>query len=223
MNARSDARVDEIRAQPQAQPAYDRRLETVLDSAEAVFARDGFHAASMRDIAQAVGISIAGLYYYLSSKHEALYFVCDRVFERIEAAAHELDLIGDATHRLKNFVRAHLHYMIDHRDAYRVLLRDMEALQGDFRKRVHERRRRYFALASALVDELANNDARVSPRLAAGALFGMLNWAPTWYQSELDGDVDALADKILALFLHGYSPASGRSYAARYVTELNVS
>jgi AcrR family transcriptional regulator len=221
MNARSDARVDEIRAQPQ--PAYDRRLEAVLDSAEAVFAREGFHAASMRDIAQAAGISIAGLYYYLPSKHEALYFVCDRVFERIEAAARQLGGTGDAGERLRTFVRAHLRYMIDHRDAYRVLLRDMEALQGDFRKRVHERRRRYFALASALVDQLADRDVRVSPRLAAGVLFGMLNWAPTWYQPELDGDVDALADNILALFLRGYSPAPGDSQASRDLAELNVS
>jgi AcrR family transcriptional regulator len=185
------------------QHAYDRRCEDVLDTAEALFAEKGFHAASMRDIARAAGVSVAGLYYYLPSKQTALYLVCDRIFDRLEAAARDMPSSGDPARRLKTFVRDHLRHMIEKPHAYRVLLHDMNALEGDFREKLRARRRHYFSLASDLVDRLETKNALVSPRLAAAALFGMLNWAPTWYQRELDGNSDDLADSMLALFLRG--------------------
>jgi AcrR family transcriptional regulator len=163
----------------------------------------------MRDVARAVGVSVAGLYYYLPSKQEALYLVCNRVFDRLEAAARELPSSGDPKRRLEAFVRDHLRQIIENRDAYRVLIHDMKALEGDLRERLRARRRRYFSLASDLVGALEAKSAVVSPRLAAAALFGMLNWTPTWYQREIDGDSDELADRMLALFLRGISEPAG--------------
>lgn len=190
------------------QDPHDRhghRLEEALDSAEALFSEKGFHAASMRDIAHAAKFSVAGLYYYLPSKQDALYLVCNRIFDRLIAATHESPSIDDPNSGLRTFVREHLRYMIQHRRAYRVLLRDMEALQGEFREKLHTRRRRYFSRVSDVVNRLKGKDRLVSARLATAVLFGMLNWAPTWYQRELDGGVDELSDKMLALFLRGIS------------------
>jgi AcrR family transcriptional regulator len=189
----------------QQQHAYDRRFEDALDSAEVLFAEKGFHAASMRDIARAAGVSVAGLYYYLPSKQATLYLVCNRVFDRLEAAARAVSPTGDPRRGLETFVRNHLRYMIENRHAYRVLLHDMKALEGDFREKLRARRRRYFSLLSDLVGRLQTKGASVSARLAAAALFGMLNWAPTWYRRELDGGADELADRLLALFLRGFS------------------
>ncbi len=199
----------------QQQHVYDRRFEDGLNNAEALFAERGFHAASMRDIARAARISVAGLYYYLPSKQAALYFVCNRVFDRLEAAARELPSCGDPRRRLETFVRGHLRHMIENRDAYRVLLHDMKALEGDLRSKLRVRRRHYFSLASDLVSRLETKNEVVPPRLAVAALFGMLNWAPMWYQRELDGDSDDLADNMLALFLRGISEPAPSAEEAR--------
>ncbi len=185
------------------QPAYDRRFEDALDIAEALFAEKGFHAASMRDIASAAGVSVAGLYYYLPSKQTALYLVCNRTFDDLDAVTRESGSIREPRRALYTFVRGHLRYMVDNHRAYRVLLRDMEAAEGEFREKLRARRRRYFSVASDLVSRVEPKSGLVSSRVAAGALFGMLNWAPMWYQSELDGDVDDLAGKMVALFLGG--------------------
>ncbi|HUZ48674.1 MAG TPA: TetR/AcrR family transcriptional regulator [Candidatus Dormibacteraeota bacterium] len=185
--------------------SYDRRFEDILDSTEDLFAEKGFHATSMRDIAHAADMSIAGLYYYLPSKQAALFFVCTRIFDRLDAAADELRDIADPEERLRTFVRTHLAYMLRNEDAYRVLLHDMDALDGEYGDRMRLRKRRYFSLAADLVSRLDVNPAFISPRIAAGALFGMLNWAPTWYRRGLDGDIGTVADNILALFLGGIS------------------
>jgi len=194
---------------------YDRRIQDVLDAAESLFALNGFHATSMRDIAAAAGISVAGLYYYLPSKQSALYLVCSRIFDRLDASAAEISTIPGPQERLLAFVREHLGYMLRNHAAYRVLLHDMDAVDEEFGDRLRDRKRRYFNIASDLISALSGSYAIVSPRLAAGALFGMLNWAPSWYRRGLDGDIDALAAKILTLFLGGISappsPAGARS------------
>ena len=188
--------------------SYDRRFEDILDSTEVLFAEKGFHATSMRDIAHAAGISIAGLYYYLPSKQAALSLVCTRTFDRLDAAAHDLHAIVDPDQRLHAFVRKHLGYMLRNDAAYRVLLHDMDALCGEYGDRLRFRKRRYFSLVSDLLSRLEVNLAFISTRIAAGALFGMLNWAPAWYRRDLDGDIDTVADKMLALFLGGISASA---------------
>jgi len=183
--------------------AYDQRYEDILDSAESLFAAQGFHATSMRDIARAACISVAGLYYYLPSKQQALSLICERIFDRLEAGTAESARLPDPHERLAAFVRAHLRYLLTNNRSYRVLLHDMQALDRETNSNARLRRRRYF---QSLVDLLAevDRDAGGNARMAAGALFGMLNWAPTWYRAERDGDVDATADRITDLFMHGF-------------------
>jgi hypothetical protein len=51
---------------------YEERFETILKSAAAIFAQRGYARASIRDVAKAAGISVAGLYYYCRSKEVAV-------------------------------------------------------------------------------------------------------------------------------------------------------
>ncbi|MHC4447939.1 MAG: helix-turn-helix domain-containing protein, partial [Planctomycetota bacterium] len=48
--------------------SYDERVNRILEAATAVIARDGYRKASMRAIAKAAGVSLAGLYHYFDSK-----------------------------------------------------------------------------------------------------------------------------------------------------------
>jgi AcrR family transcriptional regulator len=45
---------------------YDQKLEHVVRRATAVFAEKGYHRTSVRDIARATGMNLAGLYYHLT-------------------------------------------------------------------------------------------------------------------------------------------------------------
>ena len=190
------------------QQDYLERLGEVLDSAETVFAEKGFHGASMRDVAKAADVSVAGLYYYLPGKQIALHLICERIFDDLEAGTLQLAAVDDPILRLETFVREHLRYIVDHHQAYRVLLHDLDVLQGSDRDKLHGRRRRYFSIAAKLIESVAETAGLASPRLAAATLFGMLNWAPMWYRPDLDGDVDELARNVLAIFLRGVAPSS---------------
>lgn len=189
---------------------FDLRLRAALDAAEAVFARSGYGGASMRDVASAAGMSIAGLYYYLPSKQRALELVCERAFGALLASLD--DAVAAATSpdaKLRAFVRGHLRFVIEHPEAFRVLLYGMDALEGHARNAILERRRRYFGRAADLVIAVAQaQPSAVSTRVATAALFGMMNWTPMWHHPDGDADVAAVADQMYELFLRGIAPSA---------------
>ena len=62
--------------------AIGERYEGILGAACDVIARRGFHQASIREIARAAGLSLAGLYHYVGGKDELLFLVLGRSLDR---------------------------------------------------------------------------------------------------------------------------------------------
>jgi AcrR family transcriptional regulator len=83
----------------------DRIYEAAID----LFAEKGFHGASVRDLAQAVGTEAASLYYHFPSKQDLLREVFDRfmgdILEMLRAACAGP---GTPTQRLADVVRRHV-------------------------------------------------------------------------------------------------------------------
>ena len=105
-------------------PAAQRR-EAILAAAEEVFARKGYHGASIDDVAQAAGISKALIYEHFASKRELHASLVDphasELFRRLPASA-EAGTAGRAA-----AARRHRHlpaFVEEHREAWRVLFRD---------------------------------------------------------------------------------------------------
>jgi AcrR family transcriptional regulator len=76
-------------ARPLPQRKSDRKLQLILERAAGVFARKGFEGASMRDLSRSTGISLAGLYHYVSSKQQLLHRIQMDAFSRILESLHE--------------------------------------------------------------------------------------------------------------------------------------
>ena len=184
--------------------AFESRLRTALDAAERVFAEKDYGDATMRDVAAAAGLSIAGLYYYLPSKQRALFLICERAFAALAAG---LDRALAASHdpqaQFRAFVRAHVGFIMGRPNAYRALLH-ADSLEGDERAIVFESRRRYFARVADLVIAVQQERrSSVSTHVATAALFGMMNWAPMWHHRGDAVDPVRIADEMATLFLHG--------------------
>src|SRR4051794_20707557 len=116
---------------PMAVPGPRRRMpaplrrEAILAAAEEVFARRGYHGASLDDIAQAAGISKALIYEHFTSKRELHASLVNahvkEIFRRLEANA-ETGTSGEQ--RLRGGIDAFLSFVEEHREAWRALFRD---------------------------------------------------------------------------------------------------
>src|SRR4029077_21045491 len=68
----------------------DERLDQFLSRAAKVFADQGYHSTTMRDLAAATGMSLAGMYYYVRGKEELLYRIQERCFTQVLAGAEQV-------------------------------------------------------------------------------------------------------------------------------------
>ena len=73
------------RGRPAAEDAADLR-DQILDEAEARFARQGYAATSLREIADTVDVNPAMVHYYFGSKQDLLRQVMERVLEPLGEA-----------------------------------------------------------------------------------------------------------------------------------------
>jgi len=191
-------------SRPEKTERYDQKLALILRASARVFARKGFHAASMRDISRETGISLAGLYYYFKTKDELLYLILadtfDRVIARLDASVDDHQGPG----RIRFFIENHLRYFVENLPQMKVASHESESLSGKYRRQVQAKKRLYFG---RLVNLLAAEAKRggPDPKVAALSLFGMVNWIYTWYEPRRDGkEIDQVVETMAAIFLRGY-------------------
>src|SRR4029453_5882788 len=85
----------------------DDTRERIIDAAQAIFARDGFAAAKMQEIADRVGIQRASLFYHFKNKEALFVAAHEQVFGRIERLFREsLAPGGDPQVQLERLTRA---------------------------------------------------------------------------------------------------------------------
>ena len=182
------------------------RYDTILDAALTEFARRGVHQASIRDIARAARLSLAGLYHYVGSKDELLFLVLDRSLDTLDAMTRAaLATAATPETRLLALVRAHLQFGFHHADALRVMNRDWELVDAAHRGDIVAKRRAYMERWLAVLRDL-DPHARSHRALfsAANVLLGMLNGIAVPAFLKGADEVRHLAAEVGALFLYGF-------------------
>jgi len=184
---------------------YDERLDHLLARAARVFADKGYHSTTMRDLAAASGMSLAGMYYYVRGKDDLLALIQERCFPRVlEGAEIAVAAASDPLERLQAFIRHHVTFFAQH-------MAEMKVLSHEPARGVSAIKRRYVDLLEALLKDAAPEEAAVDRSAAAYILFGMMNWSYNWYDPAGEIDSRRLADLIARIFLGGFVEARSPS------------
>jgi AcrR family transcriptional regulator len=186
--------------------AIEARFDGILGAARDVIARRGFHQASIREIAGASGLSLAGLYHYVGGKDELLVLVLDRSLDGLLAALETASRgARSAEARLHALVETHLAFASRDPQALKIINRDYELLAEPHRSEIAAKRQEYVHRALAVLREL-DHDRRPAEELysATNLLLGMLNGIATRPFVRPGGSVRALATEVASLFLHGF-------------------
>jgi len=210
MGFRTSVRTNNVPGQPDGETSkYDKKLADILVTATKVFAEEGYDRASIRKVAARAGISIAGLYYYTSSKEQLLFQIQDHAFSELIRQYREQSVeLLDPVDRLRLLIRNHLDRFLANMAELVVCSRELDRLVGEYRKHIEDKHREYFGLALDLFRELAEQRGkfRVDPRTAALAMFGSINWVHIWYRPETGPSAEQMADDLIRLYLKGVLP-----------------
>ena len=165
--------------------ADDDRAVDIYVHAARIFHEKGYDATSMSDLAEAVGLTKAGLYYYIESKEDLLFAIMNFGMDCLERDVIEpARAEPDAEKRLRLILEAHARQLAKGDKAITTLTDEVAALTPRHRKRILERKRRYFDLLRDTLDELkkAGKLQDVDTTVATFSLFGTLLWLPRWYR-----------------------------------------
>ena len=156
----------------------------IRDAALRLFARHGFAAVSMRQIAAEVGVQAGALYLYTPDKQTLLFELMRDHMESLQSAWSAEPRGATPAQALEAFVRFHIRFHLERPDAVFIAYMELRNLTPENFAEIERRRRAYEAELEAILRNGAADGAfRVADiRLSAMALIAMLTGVNTWYR-----------------------------------------
>ncbi len=156
------------------------------EAALALFARHGFAAVSMRQIAAEVGVQAGALYNYTPDKQSLLYDLMKGHMEQLLAARAGLPDVGGPMAALEQFTRFHIRFHSERPEAVFISYMELRNLSAENFAVIEALRRAY---ETELEDILrAGVNAQVfamrEPKVTAMAVIAMLTGVNTWYSPD---------------------------------------
>ncbi len=156
--------------------------QTLMAVSARLFARGGFDATSMRDIAGEAGMLAGSMYYHFPSKNDLIAAVYEagvvEIGSAVDAALAGLD---EPWARLEAACVAHLKALLADSAHAAVMTADLSQLDPKLRRRLVTMRDGYEKRFVDLVADLPLV-AGIDRALWRLQLLGALNWTPTWYR-----------------------------------------
>lgn len=153
-------------------------------AAERLFARHGFAAVSMRQIAAEVGVQAGALYLYTPDKQSLLADLMRSHLDSLLAAHAALRQLEGPQARLAQFARFHIGYHIDRPDAVFVAYMELRNLAPENFTEIEALRRCYEDRLEAILQDGRAAGLFLVPdtKLATLALIAMLTGVTNWYR-----------------------------------------
>lgn len=164
----------------------------ILRAARTTFASHSYDGASIRDIAKEADLSLSALYYYFSSKQEALFDLIHSAYRQyIDMARQALTELDDPVERTAVVVRFLIRFRIANPQISRVVLRDAERLGIDEFSAVHalQKEAREVLVEPVRAGIEAGAFTVSDPVLTSRAILSLCNSIPLWFRTE--GSVSA--------------------------------
>jgi AcrR family transcriptional regulator len=194
-----------------------RRL--ILEAAVRAFARNGYHACRVGDIAEEAGVAYGLVYHYFPSKEAVLETIFRETWSELLEAVKAVETSGEpAQEQLRQVAAILLRAWRRDPDLVRVLVREV-ARSPELQRRVGEIGQAFEALEQIVAGGQERGELRrdVEPRLASWIFYGAIEEILTgWVLGQLpDGDEEvARAERTVAVLIGGALAASGEVGAA---------
>lgn len=193
---------------PGARRPGDKR-ERILRGAVKVFAKKGFYASRVNEIARAAGVADGTIYLYFKSKDEILTSLFeDRIARLLSLLRAEVERTAGAKDQVRRIIEFQLGLLEGERDLAEVITVNLRQSTRLLKQYATKRFLEYLELMAQVVAEgQRNGELRddVSPRIMARAIFGAMDGiAMTWALGNAEtGGLKRAATQLADVLLHG--------------------
>ena len=183
------------------------KLRRILEKAARLIFEKGFDGTSMQDIADACGLTKAGLYHHVATKEALLIAIMEYgmdLFEEVVLA--RVEHISDPLERLRRTMACNLELVTtDASKEVTIILHEHSTLTGEAQKTINGRKKRYVRfLEESFRQAMARGQIRtVDPTLASFSFLGSVLWTYKWYRPDGRLTPQQLSDGTIDLFFNG--------------------
>jgi AcrR family transcriptional regulator len=161
--------------------------DELIRIATQLFCARGYNATSIAELADAMGVTNASVYYYVSSKQELLLRVLQSGLDGFLSQLEEIAARDvPSREKLRLAIENHLAFVFGRRDAITVFLRERRFLDSPYREEYQRNVHRYDELFVGIIkDGVASGELPpVDPQVTSLLVLGALNWIVEWHKQD---------------------------------------
>ncbi len=187
-----------------------QRIRGILERAARLIYQNGFEATSMQEIAEACGLTKAGLYHHIRTKDALLLAIMHYGMDLFEEVVMgPVTGIADPLERLRMTMARNVALVTDDSNKeVTIILHEHQTLTGAARREINARKKKYVRFLESTFNEAIERGQirKVDPTLATFSFLGTVLWTYKWYRADGKLDRAGLSDGMIDLFFHGLLP-----------------
>jgi AcrR family transcriptional regulator len=185
--------------------ASNKQTEIAL-AAVKLFEQKGYHATSVQDIADEVGLQKGSLYHYIHSKEDLLLHIAHEAISEFNQRLERI-LNSDiaAEEKVIQAIENHITVSVSNLQTTTVLLREAFSLGEPQHQVIQDLTDRYLELWTEIIRQ-GKDDGEFSTsqsRVTALALLGACNWVYRWFKADGKLTAEEVSREFSQVFLHG--------------------
>lgn len=182
------------------------KKDIIIKKAALLFRTKGFNAASMRELAEVVGVEAPSLYNHIGSKSELLQAICFKVANEFTTQLDETENINTGiTNKIELIIRFHINMMLEEFDEVFVANHEWKHLQEPFLSNFLNQRRGYEKKLVTLIEEgIKKKELKnINPYVVVLTLLSAVRGLEFWQRHKKNISTKVLEDDMVAHLLKG--------------------
>ncbi len=182
------------------------KKEVIIDKATRLFMEKGFGSASMRDIAEHVGVEAASLYNHIQSKSEILQDICFKVanqfiqnLEQVEASS------TSALEKMETLIRFHIRMMLQQYESIYISDHEWRHLPEPYLSNFLNQRRHYRKRLASIIEQGTQTGQmkQIEPYVAVLTILSAISGIESWHRSRKTITEDVLEENMVKFLVEG--------------------
>jgi len=182
------------------------KKEVIIDKATRLFMEKGFGSASMRDIAEHVGVEAASLYNHIQSKSEILQDICFKVanqfiqnLEQVEASS------ASALDKMETLIRFHIRMMLQQYESIYISDHEWRHLPEPYLSNFLNQRRHYRKRLASIIEQgmQSGQMKQIEPYVAVLTILSAISGIESWHRSRKNITEEVLEENMVKFLVEG--------------------
>jgi AcrR family transcriptional regulator len=182
------------------------KKEIIIEKAARLFREKGFGAASMRDLAETVGVEAASLYNHIQSKSEILQAICFKVANEFISHLETIEMSSEPTlKKMETIIRLHIRMMLEQYEFVYISDHEWRHLPEPYLSNFLNQRRSYRKrLGDIIEDGINKNEMKnIEPYVAVLTILSAISGIESWQRSRKSTSAETLEANMVKYLIEG--------------------